>query len=120
MVVGLLWGNNLVAQQETLHVTGNYSNTPIIDFLADVESKYPVNFYYHQDWLEGIFISDSFSDKSLESVIKKTLRGSGVSLIIYEPTSYILVNKGMPIQGSSVGVIDRNALRALGSEIESQ
>ena len=65
--------NNLLKGQstDTLRITVNESNIPLIAFLKDIENRYPVNFYYKQEWFVKDTVYDSFSNIPLSVVLRR-------------------------------------------------
>lgn len=102
-----------VCAQDT-RISGSY-NSSLEAFLNEVTSTHPVDFYYLDEWIENIQVNGDFRNETLERVINKSLRGSGISLIIYDPTTYVLVNKSMPVQIKGASGRDRSAVVKIGS-----
>lgn len=67
----------LVSQSiDTLYFSAEYTNIPITDFLADLEKKYPVTFYFKNEWFTYDTVNLSFTNTPLPEVLDKVVKGT--------------------------------------------
>ena len=77
-----------------LTITGNYSNKKIDEILKDIQMKYPVHFFYKEDWIKNIDISISFAGEPLNTALNRLLDSSGLGYIFYNPAIVIIARTG--------------------------
>jgi hypothetical protein len=80
----------LVSQSiDTLYLSASYTNVPVTEFLSDLEKKYPVTFYYKNEWFTDDTINLSFINTALPSVLDKVVRAT--------PYMYQIIQENMVV-----------------------
>jgi hypothetical protein len=59
---------------DTLVVTGNYRNSPVIGFLDKLTAEYSIIFYYDPEWLENVVINQTFLNTPVEEAVALVLK----------------------------------------------
>jgi hypothetical protein len=97
-MIGLcLLVNVLKAQQPSvfdLKITGSYQEKPLPEILSDLESRYPVKFYYIPDKIPFFPITADFTSQSFYQVMKKLLEGSLLTFSKWSANEIVLVPSG--------------------------
>ncbi len=67
----------IIAQSiDTLYLSATYTGIPLIEFLSDLENRFPVTVYYQDDWFAGETVNLSFTNTSLPEVLDKVSKGT--------------------------------------------
>ena len=72
------------AQDHDLLVSGSYKDIPFTDFISAVELQTGGTFYYLDNWVTGVRITEEGSDLSLHRILNKALLPAGVHHYIDE------------------------------------
>ncbi|WP_452603090.1 TonB-dependent receptor [Pontimicrobium sp. MEBiC06410] len=70
------------AQSENLDIS--FNNTTLKDAIIQLEQKSNRPFYFIENWFEGITITKSYKNKSLQFILNDLLQDSSVNFFIYE------------------------------------
>ena len=94
--VGMLCvlGTTLEAQQPSafdLNITGSYREKPLPEILSDLESRYPVKFYYIPEKVPFYPITVEFTGQPFFQVMKKLLEGSLLTFSKWSANEIVLV-----------------------------
>jgi hypothetical protein len=82
-------------QLPDMPVSGDFNDTPFIDFVREIENKTSFKFYYRQDWIEDVKITFSGTDVPLSKILSDNLRKSGLGYLVHGNKIYIY--QGDPI-----------------------
>ena len=66
------------------------ARVPLADVLHSVEQRYPLKFFFKENWLEGYTAGTDLDGKSLKDVLDLTLAGSDISYGVYYNYAVIL------------------------------
>lgn len=95
-IIGSLRAQNI----EKITITGNYQNTSFTTFIQELEAQHPVQFFFIEDWIEGIKVNGQFNNLPLAQVLKEVLQGTVLSFIFYGPRYIVLMNSPAAVQAS--------------------
>jgi hypothetical protein len=70
-------------------VSGNFINTPFKDFVAEIEMRSPLRFYYQQDRIKDVRINFSGVDVTISRVLDDQLKKTGLQFYIEGNNIYI-------------------------------
>ena len=86
---------NLLQAQQTsafdLSITGAYQERALPEILSDLESRYPVKFYYIPERIPFYHITIEFKGQPFYQVMKKLLEGSLLTFTKWSPNEMVLV-----------------------------
>ncbi len=95
----LLVNFSLCAQDiSNLRFTGSYQNQPLADFIQDVEQQHPVHFFYREEWIQPVRITEQFQDVPLQRALQQVFQGTDISFIFYAEHDVVLVKSPAAIQ----------------------
>jgi len=77
--------------------TGTFQNTPLDQAIKSINDQTHVSFYYHDDWLNGIEVTEQFSETPLDVVIDKLIASSDLSWMAFDETNIVILNESKPI-----------------------
>ena len=90
----LLTGNPAGGQNaDTLHITASGEMIPLITFLKDLENRYPVNFYYKQEWFADDTVFESFQNVPLTDALNGIFRNKPYLYEIFQNNMIIFLPK---------------------------
>ncbi len=95
LVRSLIWSFLLSAftlslhAADTIRITAHPDNIGLEQFIREMESEYPVTFYYEEDWVAGVRVTGAFENEPLDSVLGELLRNTGISW--YFPNSATVI-----------------------------
>lgn len=75
---------------DTLVVTGNYRNSPVIGFLDKLTAEYSIIFYYDPEWLENVVINQTFLNTPVEEAVALVLKETPYRSIRFQD-AYIVI-----------------------------
>ena len=61
----------------------SFNNTTLKDAIIQLEQKSNRPFYFIENWFEGITITKSYKNKSLQFILNDLLQNSSVNFFIY-------------------------------------
>ena len=76
--------------QEKYTVTWNYSGTSFSDFVTSAESKLPVRFFYKDEWIANIKLSEYRGCRNLSCILENLFQGTSLFYIIDEDGNVII------------------------------
>jgi hypothetical protein len=76
-------------QPDNTLISGNFINTPFMDFIKEVEMNSALKFYYQQDLVKDIRITSSCINIGLAQVLNDQLKKAGLNLFIDGNSVYI-------------------------------
>ncbi len=85
--------------QEKYPVLWNYGKTSFVNFVTNAEARLPVRFFYKEEWIEDLVLSDYRSCKSLECVLENLFKGSSLYYTIDE-NGNVIITKNFAINVS--------------------
>lgn len=85
----LLYGQNT----DTLHITTSRTDISLIEFLKDIEDRYPVKFYYKQNWFAKDTVYTSFNNVLLTDALNKILRNKSYLYKIIQNKKVVFLPK---------------------------
>ena len=65
----------LPGQADTLVTGMRFSNTAFTEFAEIVESKWPVKFYFKEEWVGQLRVTDTTGQNSLGVILRQSLEG---------------------------------------------
>lgn len=90
----ILATSTLHAQQQSafdLNISGSYQERPLPEILSDLESRYPVKFYYIPEKVPFYPITLEFNSQPFYQVMKKLLEGSLLTFSKWSANEMVLV-----------------------------
>jgi outer membrane receptor for ferrienterochelin and colicin len=75
---------------QNLKVSGSYSKSNLNQVLQDIETRYPVRFFYLDKWLFSSSIDQQFNDQPIHEVLDKLLENSDLSYLVYDDDKIII------------------------------
>ncbi len=79
-----------ISQNSDLIVSGKYENTPFNLFVKDIERQIPVEFMYHPQMADSIYITAIFNKESLNNALTRVFRETQLHFFINEYNQIIL------------------------------
>ena len=73
---------SLNAGDPDIFISGNFQNTPFDQFVSDIEIQSGAHFYYLEEWISGITITESGDHISLSGILNKYLHDRGLHFLI--------------------------------------
>jgi len=67
-----------------------YANTRFTDFVTAAEANLPVRFFYKDEWVEGLLVTEYKACKSLDCVLENLFKGSSLYFTIDEAGNVII------------------------------
>ena len=80
----------LAKAQDQQYFSGSYRNSNFSDIIIDLESRYDLSFFYLQN-LDSVKINLTFSDISLDKLVKKFTKATNVTFITRHNNSIISI-----------------------------
>lgn len=93
----LLIGVSLVLSQEIseIHFSGDFQDKALREILLEIEEEHHIVFFYKEEWLSGIEVTDSFLDTPLIKVLENIIYANNLSFIVFNPYSVFLINEAV-------------------------
>ena len=86
----------LEGQNKPIMFSGNFINVPFVDFAKEVKQQTGIPFYFREAWVEGIRVTVSGSNISLQRTLERVLSPKGISYFIDEWGNVFLTDQ-MPL-----------------------
>jgi hypothetical protein len=83
----------LLAKNNKIYITGDYSDVPFIEFVKDVEQITGTKFYYMDEWVENIKISATGDSLLLNDILQTHFANSELHFFIDNNTK-VFISKG--------------------------
>jgi hypothetical protein len=77
----------------SIKITANYNNIPLSSLLKDIEKKYPVKFYFKQNWFENDTVSINVQNATMAAFIDKLIDGKLFTVQVMNKTMIIFLPK---------------------------
>ncbi|MCK5368393.1 MAG: hypothetical protein KAQ62_07560, partial [Cyclobacteriaceae bacterium] len=77
-------------QQSELIISGKYENTPFDLFVKDIESQLPVEFMYHPQMADSVFITAIFNNEKLNKGLNRVFKELNFNFFINEQKQIII------------------------------
>ncbi len=85
--------SSLQAQQtQQLSISGQYQNTTLTTFIQEMERRYPLRFFFREEWVQAFQVNAQFDNLPLPQALAQIFQGTDLSFILYD-TSYIVLMK---------------------------
>lgn len=80
------------AQDNTqIYITATYNNKPLAEVISDLEARYPLRFFYKNEWIAGEGITISLTNEPLAAAVEKLLARSRINFILYDVYTIVLL-----------------------------
>lgn len=73
----------MAQKEDTFKMSGSYENQTLRKILSDLESRYPVRFFYRDQWLPDRELTLNFEQQSLKYVVQKLLTDTNLNYLLY-------------------------------------
>jgi hypothetical protein len=83
----------LSGQVTDLVISGNFRDTPFVEFVEELESRTEVRFYYRESWVRGIRVTLSGDQLFLREAMEKSLGYTGLSYYIDRDLRVFITNQ---------------------------
>jgi hypothetical protein len=93
----LMLALELYAQDQHILITGNYYRTPLRSFIAELELKYPIRFFFEENVIDSISVTSDFNKVPLEQCLETILRKNPVNFYISGPA--VVIYPGLLLSG---------------------
>ena len=60
---------SIYSQQSDITVSGEFVNTPFVNFIKEIEKTTDIKFYYNEKWVEDVNVTFSGINLKLDSVL---------------------------------------------------
>jgi len=88
-----LWGLSAQTREE-LQVTGNFQNLTFQQLVSQLESQYPLHFYYDEKWVDSLQVNINANQLPITELLYKVLLPTSMDYLYQPPgTIFILPNK---------------------------
>jgi hypothetical protein len=81
---------SVLQAQERYPVTWNYNGTTFFDFVSAAESRLPVRFFYKDEWVSDLTLTEYRGCRNLPCILETLFKGSSLFFIIDEDGNVIL------------------------------
>ncbi len=78
---------------EVVLINGNFHNIPLLTFLSEVESRYPVKVFYNPEWFKDIIVDQDFTNTPPSKVFERVLTGTVYQYYIVQGAYVFLPKK---------------------------
>lgn len=97
-----LYGLPCIGQQQSdLIIDAQFQAMTLEQILEDLETDYPVHFYYKKEWLPTSLITFSVEDETLENVLSELLARFGLHYATYENYAVLITREEMEAKSFS-------------------
>lgn len=88
----LLLSINVSVAQTEQHITATFKSTPLKEAILELESLSNRIFYFDKSWLEGYFVTKTYENQPLKSVLNDLLDTTNLNFIIKDEKVILLNN----------------------------
>ncbi len=74
-----------------IRISGTYQHTPLAGFIQQVEARYPVRFFFREEWMQPVRVSGKFDSRPLREVLQKIFQDTDLSFIVYRQHQVVLM-----------------------------
>jgi hypothetical protein len=105
---------------EDVIISGSYTNAAFADFVEEIESKYPLRFFYQPAWVEGIRFTATFQQTALTEALAEVLKDTDLRFQLYQQHYIVLLQKNPAAYTARQGAAnDEEALIIIGDSLNS-
>ena len=83
----------LPAESQDLRISGHFQGSGVKDVFNQIESNYPLRFFYLDQWLPKQAVDHQFDQQPLSEVLNKLLQDSDLTYLIYHHDKIIIGKK---------------------------
>ena len=91
LVLLVLISCKLFSQQGDIRIDATYQDMLWEEVVDDLESRYPINFYFAPDWVSGLVINTAVRDLPLETFLDQVF--AGTNLKFYLERNQVIITK---------------------------
>ena len=96
------------SQTGDILINGNFRGMSFSIFAQEISETHNIRFFYKPEWIEGLTLQKSYSDKPLSEILNETMTGSDLKFFIDE-SGYIIITKDYAIKSRlHAGATDTN------------
>jgi hypothetical protein len=77
-------------KQEAIKISGSFKNMNFQEFVKNLETRYPIHFFYNSEWVKSIEINTEVQSVSIPELMDKLLSTSGLDYIYQSPANIFL------------------------------
>ena len=74
----------LFPQTSSVHIDANYNNVPWQEVVIDLEKRYPIKFYFPDDWVSGLRISSEAQGETIQEFLEGIFKGTNLNFYVQE------------------------------------
>jgi len=86
-------GQAWLQETEGVRISGNFKHLPAYEFFNQIESNYPLKFYFQNEWFAKDTIDLSIDNRIIDDVLKKVLANKSLSYTVINNNHYIFLPK---------------------------
>lgn len=76
--------------QKAISISGRYENKPFVEVVNYLEKKYPIRFYYDQQWIDSLSVSFDHKSAELKQVLSSMLKDTDLHVFVDRYNNVIL------------------------------
>jgi hypothetical protein len=80
-------------EEQSILVNKNYQRQPLVEILNDLETQYPLSFYYEKEWISSTPLSYTFDNQPIEQVLTTLLENTALTFNRFNNFAYIIAPK---------------------------
>ncbi len=77
-------------------ISGSFQQTPLKSFISELELKYPVKFFYDDEYIDNIYISGVFEELPLKECLQSIFEKKQVNFYI-SGNNHVVIYQGFPL-----------------------
>lgn len=81
---------NLKSEPCDISIHQEYDSIPFVEFAKEIEQTYHVNFYFKEEWIDSLFVSNHRIPNNLSQILNDCLKNSSISYYLYNCNKIIL------------------------------
>ncbi|MGE4288220.1 MAG: TonB-dependent receptor [Salinivirgaceae bacterium] len=94
LIVFIAWSGMLMAQDKLFETYNcHFINTPLPEFISELEQELGVTFYYKSEWLRNSSVSVNGDSLPLKRILEQAFKYTRLSYLFEEPNNIILIEK---------------------------
>ena len=82
-----LWAQN----KQEIRISASFKNRPFTEFVEQLEKEYNVQFYFKDQWVEGLLVNLEIREASIPEMMDKLLQGREQSYVFEPPATIFLL-----------------------------
>ena len=95
LLLGCFFNSKAQEVSKEIKISGSYNQTSLADFFHSLEDKYPIHFYYQQDWIDSLTINRTFDDIPLVQVLNRLFGQSPLSYRFFQGSVVLFPRKSV-------------------------